>query len=136
MDSNLFKETCRIIQENYEMLEDGNNPNKAMKNFENIINEFNKIIATKEIIKTNVYEEIVLFVKIYERVCDIQNWMEKYRDLKISIVKNLNFFPAEHQLISSKLNDLMNCESIVTRKLHEISVIIANSCILEDTKKK
>ncbi len=133
MDSNTFKETCRIIDENYENACDNI---KGMRYFSNIISEFNKIIATNGIIKTDVYDEIVLFVKIHERVSNILNFMTSYTDLKKNVKEKLEEFPTEITTIREQLERLMNYESTITRELHEIDVLIANSGILEDTKTK
>ena len=133
MDSNTFKETCRIIDENYGNACDNI---KGMRYFSNIISEFDKIIATNGIIKTDVYDEIVLFVKIHERVSNIQNCMKLYTDLKKKVKEKLEEFPTEITTIREQLERLMNYECTITRKLHEIDVLIVNSGILEDTKTK
>ncbi len=135
MKPELFREICMNICNHYDLLVFSTAEKyNSVKHLNNLISEFDKIIGTNGIIESNVYDEIVLFTRIYYAVCNIQRWMKAYCDLKLEIITDLNRFPAKY--INDKLEHLNSYEGKIRRELHDITLIIHDSYIFEATNKK
>ncbi len=136
MKPELFRETCKIIYNEHSLLHSTGEKFNAIEHLNNLINEFDKIIATNGIIESDVYNEIVLFTRVYDKVCDIQKWMIECRDLKIKTNTDLNRFPAKTARIHDALEIVQAYENRIQRTLQELAVIICNSYIFQDVYTK